>query len=123
MSLLPSVGRCGGGGGGDMEAHYEPAALCGEVCGGGAPRRYSVTFTLFVCPLFYAAVLSSRYYGEGGADLCVPTLYVCPHSFMCPCRYYGEGADVSTVRSWRRKLLSFAHCNRPAFYGSFTKTR
>ncbi|GAX74596.1 hypothetical protein CEUSTIGMA_g2044.t1 [Chlamydomonas eustigma] len=36
-------------------------------------------------------------------------------------KYYGEGADWSNIKSWRRKLLSFANCNRPAFYGSFSK--
>eukprot|EP00798_Chlamydomonas_sp_ICE-L_P025584 gene25584-11237_t len=37
-------------------------------------------------------------------------------------RYYGDGVEMSTLRTWRRKLISHHTSVRPAYYGSFTRT-
>lgn len=38
-------------------------------------------------------------------------------------RQYGEGADVATLQLFRRKLLSHHDSVRPAYYGSFSRSR
>lgn len=36
-------------------------------------------------------------------------------------KYYGEGFDVASIRTWRRKLLKHHDSVRPPYYGSFSR--